>query len=203
MQIKHLNRERIERSLSLLGGLLDAEQGESFQLIVCGGAALRMMELHSRTTDDVDVLALADSNDGGLISPAPFPTALIRNSLIVAEEMNLASDWLNNGPSSGVGGLFQLGLPKGLENRLSHFRYSQRLGVSYISRIDQIHLKLYASIDQPGSYHASDLISLNPSSSELQMAINWALTHDNSLGFREVAKGFLRSLGALEVANAL
>ena len=62
----------------------------------------------------------------------------------------LPEDWLNNGPSNGEGGLFRMGLPEGLAARLTWTTIGEKLALGFISRLDQIHFKLYAAVDQPG-----------------------------------------------------
>ena len=128
------------------------------------------MHLIHRTTKDVDIVALMDANNL-LVDPAPLPEELLVAAKEVADTLNLTQDWLNNGPSSGDGGLFRLGLPDGFKERLVRNYQGNKLTVYYINRLDQIHFKLYAAIDQLGSYHASDLKQLSPSDDELLQAV--------------------------------
>lgn len=186
--------ERIEKALKLLDGRLTLNQSGRFSLVVCGGAALNAMHLIQRITKDVDIVALMDSNNQ-LVDPAPLPEELLIAAKEVADTLNLPQDWLNNGPSSGEGGLFRLGLPDGFKDRLVRNYQGEKLTVYFISRLDQIHFKLYAAIDQLGSYHASDLKQLSPSDDELLQAIQWATTHDPSEGFKIATKLFLREFG--------
>ena len=201
ISIQPLDDEMIRRAFRLLGELLAFRDAPPLHLVVCGGAALRMTRLHHRTTKDVDVLALVDEKMGELTSPAPLPPPLLEAVEIVARELNLPADWLNNGPSSDEGGLFQMGLPSGLFGRLDTHEFHRTVKVSFVSRIDQIHFKLFAAIDQPASYHSADLLILKPSSEELQQALSWAMTHDVSEGFRICAKNFLVKIGYPDVAN--
>jgi hypothetical protein len=152
------------------------------------------MRLISRTTKDVDIVALLDSG-GNLADPAPLPKELTLAAKEVADTLNLTSDWLNNGPSSGDGGLYRLGLPEGFKGRLIKKYDGDKLTVYCVSRFDQIHFKLYAAIDQFGSYHAADLKQLSPSDDELLQAVLWAKSHDPSEGFQEAIKMFLREFG--------
>jgi hypothetical protein len=165
--------EQFQTALRLLDGRLEIAQAPNFNLVVCGGTALVATELVMRTTRDVDIVALAN-DDGELIDPAPLPQALEKAALEVAEDLALPDDWLNNGPSSGEGGIFRLGLPDGFADRLSWERFGRKLTVAFISRIDQIHFKLYAAVDQFGSYHATDLQALNPTDDELLKAVAWS-----------------------------
>lgn len=186
--------EKINEALQLLDGRLKMNRSRSFSLVVCGGTALNAMHLIQRTTKDVDIVALIDSNNQ-LVDPAPLPEALMVAAKEVADTLNLPQDWLNNGPSSGDGGLFRLGLPDGFKERLTKNYQGEKLMVYFVSRLDQIHFKLYAAIDQLGSYHASDLKQLSPSDEELLQAVRWATTHDPSEGFQTAIKLFLREFG--------
>ncbi len=169
-------------------------RSSSFSLVVCGGTALNAMHLVQRTTKDVDIVALMDSKNQ-LLDPAPLPEELLVAAKEVADTLNLTQDWLNNGSSSGDGGLFRLGLPDGFKKRLVKKYQGEKLTIYFISRLDQIHFKLYAAIDQLGSYHASDLKELSPSDDELLAAIGWTITHDPSEGFQTAIKLFLREFG--------
>lgn len=186
--------EQFDTALRLLSGRLDIAAAPNFNLVVCGGTALVATELVMRTTRDVDVVAMADDN-GELIDPAPLPEALATAALEVAEDLGLPEDWLNNGPSSGEGGLYRLGLPDGFAARLSWKRFGGKLTVAFIDRIDQVYFKLYAAVDQFGSYHASDLQELDPTDEELLGAVAWSRTHDPSDGYLESIKMFFREFG--------
>jgi hypothetical protein len=186
--------DKIQEALKLLDGRLKMNRSGSFSLVVCGGAALNAMHLIHRTTKDVDIVALMGVHHQ-LLDPAPLPQELLVAAKEVADTLSLPNDWLNNGPSSGDGGLFRLGLPDGFKERLVQKYQGEKLTVYFASRLDQIHFKLYAAIDQFGSYHASDLKQLLPSDEELLMAIHWAITHDPSEGFQTAIKLFLREFG--------
>jgi len=186
--------EQFDTALRLLNGRLAIADSPNFNLVVCGGTALVATELVMRATRDVDIVAMAD-DEGGLIDPAPLPGALVTAALEVAEDLGLPVDWLNNGPSSGEGGIYRLGLPQGFAGRLTWKRFGEKLSVAFIDRIDQIYFKLYAAVDQFGSYHATDLQELNPTDDELLKAIAWSRTHDPSKGYMESIKMFFREFG--------
>jgi hypothetical protein len=186
--------EHLEQALRLLNGRLTLADAPRFNLVVCGGAALIATDLVRRTTQDVDVVALMD-DDGVLLDPAPLPEELVAAAGEVAEDLGLPRDWLNNGPSSGEGGIFRLGLPHGFAERLRWETFGDRLTIGFISRYDQIHFKLYAAVDQAGSYHADDLQVLQPSDEELLSAAKWSMTHDPSDGYLESMKWFFKEFG--------
>jgi len=194
--------DKINEALQLLDGRLKMNRSHSFSIVVCGGTALNAMHLIQRTTKDVDIVALMDSNNQ-LVDPAPLPEELLVAAKEVADTLSLPQDWLNNGPSSGDGGLFRLGLPDGFKERLTKNYQGEQLTVYFASRLDQIHFKLYAAVDQFGSYHASDLKQLSPSDKELIQAIRWAITHDPSEGFQTAIKLFLQEFGYERLADKI
>ncbi len=194
--------KQLEDALSLLNSFLVRDNSPSFNLIICGGTALIAANLINRTTKDIDILALS-TNKMCLINPAPLPDELVKAAIEVSENLNLPKNWINNGPSSGEGGLFQMGLPAGITSRLIRKNIGKCITVFYITRIDQIYFKLYAAVDQFGGYHASDLDELKPTEQELIDAARWSITHDPSEGYLKSMKMFLREFRYENVANRL
>lgn len=198
---EQLNAQGLDEVFRLLDGRLTRAGAPPVHLVVCGGAALIAAGLLSRTTRDVDVVALLDERQC-LIAPVPLPDHLVKAAGEVAEVLNLPKDWLNNGPSRDQGGIFQMGLPSGLQGRLHPKEYGERLTVWFIDRVDQIHFKLYAAVDR-GGYHINDLEALKPTDAELVQAARWTLTHDVSDEFRGLLKTLLERLGYGDVAETV
>jgi hypothetical protein len=195
-----ISDDNIDQALSLLAGRLDLAQTDPVRLVICGGSALIAMSLRRRTTRDMDVVALLSAAQEP-ISPDPLPDFLLRAADQVARDLGLFEGWLNNGPSRGEGGLFQMGLPEGFVGRLTEKKYGPRLAVYFIGRLDQIHFKLYAAADQRDGTHLNDLKALHPTAAELEAAARWAMTHDVSEGFKMVLKELLTQLGHESVAE--
>lgn len=195
-----LDRRALDRAFASLAIRLEQNEAAPQEIVVCGGSALILTGLVSRTTKDVDIVALAVSGD--LRSPDPLPSELREAAAEAAEDLGLQTDWLNNGPSRGEGGLFQMGLPEGLAERLKTQHYGAHLTVHFIDRVDQIHFKLYAAADR-GGYHIEDLRALEPTPAEIEAAARWATTHDVSEGFVMILKDLLRSLGYADSADKL
>jgi hypothetical protein len=119
-------------------------RGQSYDLVVVGGSALLALGLVQRATQDVDIVALADG--GRLASAVNLPSELLSAAARVARDFGVSADWLNSGPAE----LLRFGLPRGLEERWETQSYGPGLTVRWTSRFDQIHLKLYAAVDQAG-----------------------------------------------------
>jgi hypothetical protein len=197
-----ISHDNVDQALSLLAGRLDLAQTDPVRLVICGGSALIAMSLRRRTTRDMDVVALLSAAQEP-ISPDPLPDFLLRAADQVARDLGLFEGWLNNGPSRGEGGLFQMGLPEGFVGRLTEKKYGPRLAVYFIGRLDQIHFKLYAAVDQRDGTHLNDLKALHPTAAELEAAARWAMTHDVSEGFKMVLKELLTQLGHESVAERI
>ena len=194
--MKMLDNRKLDEALSLLESRIRSSGGDPVEIVVCGGSALITTKLVSRTTKDVDVVAL--KGNSGLFDPDPMPANLIDAALIVARTLNLPEDWLNTGPAD----LFRMGLPEGFESRLILKSFGTHLIVHFIGRLDQIHFKLYASVDR-GGYHIEDLLALNPTMDEVFMASKWSQTHDISEGYTMILKDLLTQLGYSDAASRI
>lgn len=194
--MKIFDEAKLTTALNLLHEQLLLRRAPYTELVVCGGSALIASRLISRTTQDVDVVALMRENR--LITAEPLPEYLTDAVRRVADMMHLPADWLNNGPASQ----FEMGLPPGLAKRLSKVNIGEKLSIYYISRIDQIYFKTFASADR-GGYHISDLKALNPTPDELYAAAVWCMGQDVSEAFRFIIRTMLESNGWDEISKRL
>ncbi|MFZ5950387.1 MAG: DUF6036 family nucleotidyltransferase [Candidatus Rifleibacteriota bacterium] len=194
--MKKLNQVNLDSILTQLNDLISLETENRFELIVCGGSALIALGLVNRATKDVDIVARIEN--GKIIDPEPLPEELVKNAAKLASFSELPPDWLNTGPAD----LFRMGLPEGFAQRLVTRVIGPNLILHYISRIDQIHFKLYAAVDR-GGYHITDLLAVSPADEELMRAAKWSLTHDVSSGFREMLEFLLRELGYEHIISDL
>jgi hypothetical protein len=182
----------LDRALSLLGELMEARHHPTQHFVVCGGSSLLALGLVKRTTtQDVDILARIEA--GGLVTPRPLPEWLLAASSEISQQLDLPEGWLNDQVAEPT--LFQCGLPPGLGTRLTVRSYGPRLLISFISRRDQIFLKLHAAVDRDGGRHLQDLMDLAPTADELRDAAQWTQTQDPSEGFRFNLHSLLTQLG--------
>lgn len=188
-----LGRTQLNQVLEALAAQLEAK-GKRRELVVIGGSGLIALGLIERPTRDVDVVALA--SEQGLEAADPLPADLKEGAERVAADLDLEEKWLNAEPSRD---LLELGLPEGFRARLRTQTFGPALTVHFADRIDQVHLKLYAVVDQGPGRHLVDLQALKASRDELIAAALWARTHDPSEGFRAE---LLRVLAYLEVTDA-
>jgi len=190
--MQKITSDTLNKALGLLGELLAARDHPEQHFVVCGGSSLLAMGLVRRTTtQDVDILAKIDAQ--GLITPRPLPDWLLKAAEDVRKQLDLPEKWLNAQVADET--LFNCGLPEGLQSRLTPREYGPRLLISYISRRDQIFLKLHAAVDRDGGRHLQDLMDLQPTTDELRDAARWTLTQDPSEGFLYNLRALLKHVG--------
>lgn len=196
---KPMGPENLREVLQPLDRQIALRGGGPIGLVVCGGSALAALGLTTRTTGDTDVLGQAVSDGGAtrIVRITAFPSWLDEAAGAVARDFALPKTWLNLGPASQL----DSGLPDGLEKRLHKVAYGPLLTAYYISRLDQIYFKLFASVDRgPGDYHVSDLMTLNPTSAEMTAAARWVSGQDASPEFGALLRDFLSKNGYQDVA---
>ncbi|MFN8635489.1 MAG: hypothetical protein U0893_16710, partial [Chloroflexota bacterium] len=97
--------------------------------------------------------------------------------------------------------LLTFGLPEGFQERVERRTYGS-LTLHIASRLDQIHLKLYAAVDQgPRSKHVADLRLMSPTTDELVAAARWTRQHDPSEPFREELMKALQDFGVTDAEH--
>ncbi|MFA5891684.1 MAG: hypothetical protein WDA27_12155 [Actinomycetota bacterium] len=193
--MKDFGREELERALTVLGETLRA-RNLRFELVAVGGSSLLLLGLMHRPTQDLDIVALM--RDGHPSTAVPLPDELLTAASDVAAVLGLGPKWLNAESS----GLFDLGLPRGFDERLETRIYGG-LVLHLAGRFDQIHFKVYAAADGMSPKHIDDLRRLTPSREELLAAGRWAMSHDVSMGFRMLLVRTLADLGVSDADDEL
>lgn len=197
------DKQGIEAALSALSEQLETAGVRCIEMVVCGGAALNVLGYIKRTTVDVDIMAFVDKGKNGvtiLNKTTPLEAEFVKAALRVQNDFNLPDHWINTGPSAVI----DLGLPRGLMDRVGTIQYGKNLIVHFLSRYDQIHFKLYAAADSSrGSVHYQDLLDLKPTAEELESAAKWCITHDVSGEFKKILKDLLGQLGHKDAADKL
>jgi hypothetical protein len=179
-----LSQQNLEKSLQLLGNLLATRKGAAFWLVVCGGSALLAQEIISRSTEDVDILAMRDL-DGGVDHAFPLPEALKVAAAEVADELRLSANWLNSAASLHFPDLHLL--PASFWQELETRDYGPYFKISFVTRSGQIQLKTYAALNRAEARDFEDLRALAPDSHEIEAVLLWliasipGLTHLNRL----------------------
>jgi hypothetical protein len=111
----------------------------------------------------------------------------------VGRQLDLPEGWFNDQVADET--LFTCGLPAGMQDRLTVRNYGSGLSIGFISRREQIFLKLHAAVDRDGGRHLQDLVELAPTRIELQEAATWTRTQDPSEGFLFNLNSLLEQIG--------
>jgi len=198
--MRQVEPQIIDEIFEALDRQVEVYSGVPLSLVVCGGTALAALGLVMRTTKDVDVLGMVLDTQNGLVIQkiTEFPEWLTEAANKVGGDFDLPENWLNLGPASQV----ESGLPEGFEERLVKRGYGKYLTIYFISRVDQIHFKLYAAVDRD-EYHVQDLNTLKPTQEEMERAAKWVITQDVSDVFKSLLKDFLEVQGYGAIAERI
>jgi hypothetical protein len=186
----------IQGALQRLGKRLLYDYAEPISLVVCGGSALNVLNIAIRTTRDVDVLATVEETPEGirLRHDQPLPNEFRNVVAEVGLDLGLEEDWLNMGPKDV---LEIYGAPRGMTERWGRREYGPSLTVYFVSRLDQVHLKLLAAADPKAEpRHLEDLVSrIKPTTEEVRAAVEWLLDRKTSFVFRNNVRHAVEALG--------
>jgi hypothetical protein len=169
-----LDHDIVHESLTLLGELLAERRERPLHLVVSGGSALLAAEIVSRTTHDVDVIAMRGEVDGDIVDAYPLPEFLKECAREVAEEKRLRPNWLNAATALLMIDLRRF--PADFLADLVDRSYGDWLRVSFIGRSGQIYLKFYAAVARSEARDLSDLQALAPDVAETERTARWLVT---------------------------
>ncbi len=194
----------IEEALKRLNAKMVYAGLAPVDLVSCGGASLNIMGWVSRSTSDVDIICVAHVNAKGKVHLQPEKVLPARFAKLVADvgrEMDIKEMWLNFGPAP----LVKFGLPTGLCQRLKRKKYGRCLTLHMISRLDQVHLKIYAVMHPKTRMetHLGDLLDLKPTEREAQLAVDWLKGRKTSADFRRKLKDVLDRIGHEKLAEQI
>lgn len=167
------HNEPLFRALEALGDLLSSRL-QSYACVVAGGASLAALGVLVRVTGDVDVMAVQDAAGELVLAPSELPAFLATAIRDVGREFNMPASWMNTQMATGL----RAGMPPGFGERLT-WRQFGGLNVGFVGRLDLIALKLEAASDDPPhrrtNVHLGDLVSLDATPEELDVAAQWVL----------------------------
>jgi len=199
-----LGKQGIEKALKRLNAKMVYADMEPLELVSCGGASLNLMGWVARSTSDVDIIGSARVGAKGKVKlqpEGPLPAQFTELVGEVGRELGIRQDWLNFGAAP----LVQFGLPLGFEHRLKRRRFGRCLALHLASRLDQIHLKVYAAMDPKTRLetHLGDLLDLEPTEAEAKAVVDWLLGRMTSPAFRRKLKQVLDRIGHEKLAQTL
>jgi len=157
-----------------------ASRSLQLEAIVVGGAALVLLGVTERQTRDVDILHPELSAEVTLAARA-FATHLREQGV------ELADDWLNNGPMQ----LAEV-LPDGWRLRVRSIFEGAVLRLTVLGRADLLKTKLFALCDR--GTDLADCIALAPDPDELDEAEPWLAEQDANPMWPEHVRSTLADL---------
>ncbi len=143
-------------------------RGLEFEAVVIGGAALALLGVVTRETQDCDVLDPSIPESVALAA-LEFGREAIKNG------HDLKEPWLNNGPES-----LKDVLPKGWRSRLEKLYFGKALSLHTLGRSDLLKSKLFAYCDR--GQDLKDCIAMKPSKDEVLEALDWLNVQDANPG---------------------
>ena len=162
--------------------------------------ALLAQKIITRSTEDVDILAMRD-REGGVDCAFPMPEALKLAATQVADELHLGENWLNSAASLHYPDLHLL--PASFWQELKTRDYGHYLKISFVTRSGQIQLKTYAALNRAKPRDLDDLRTLAPTSVETEAAVRWVLDHLPVLSHRDKLPDLLTLLTLLGHAHLI
>ncbi|MCP3918512.1 MAG: hypothetical protein GY711_23445 [bacterium] len=165
-----------------------AAEGLSFEAVIVGGAALALLGLTTRQTRDCDVLE-------PLLSAEIEDAARRFAGEQRAQGVDLADDWLNNGPRDLIDVL-----PEGWDARLVDLRVGDALVLRTLGRKDLLCTKLFALCDR--GLDLADCLALAPTAPEIEGIEPWVAQRDAHPGWPAHVHATLQDL-ARRLGHAL
>jgi hypothetical protein len=145
----------IKRALEALDFyLLNDESSQNYHLVIGGGAAMNLLNISHRETEDIDVFT------------PRILGSLKEATKAVASKLSIEDDWLNNGIN-----FFKEALLPGWSDRLETVYTGEKIKVSSVSRIDLISLKFISEIHRESDI--MDIKKLCPTIEELTQVANY------------------------------
>ncbi len=145
-------------------------RGLRFEAVIVGGAALSLLGVTVRTTDDCDVL-----------DPV-IPDDIASAASEFGQSFGLVADWLNCKSHDFVG--IPGCLPEGWRRRLQVAFEGGALRLQTLGRVDLLCTKLVALVDRGTDY--ADCVALAPSAAELQECWPFVRDYEGNPESREV-----------------
>lgn len=176
-----------------LGRQMALTNADEVRLLCCGGSGLCMLEILSRVTKDVDVLAFI-TEDYRLRAIDTFSPEMGQAITRTAQALGLENDWFNAEATI----LLERSLPEGIVERSSrHIQmYGPCLTVQFVDRLDQVALKLYAAMDPvKGRRHEDDLVAMQPMEEEIEHGLKWLHSWPSSEAFTKRLAFLVKGLG--------
>ena len=155
-----------------------SERGMAFEAVVIGGAALNILGVISRETQDVDVLE-------PLIDPKILQASKDFASKTGIGVTSLKENLLNHGPES-----LRKYLRKDWRARLQPLFQGAAITFTTLGRVDLIGTKLLAYCDR--GRDLNDCLDLKPTKEEILEILPWVQGYDGKLKMAAICSGSIK-----------
>jgi hypothetical protein len=112
------SKQEILDSLTMLGQVLERGNSPCINVLICGGAALNLSGLSTRTTADVDVIGTTLKSNSDLGS---MPDFLLEAAVEVSRKLGIERNWFND----AAGAITAIGLPDGMMGRAESIQFGE------------------------------------------------------------------------------
>jgi hypothetical protein len=155
-------------------------RGLRLDAVVVGGAALNLLGVITRPTNDCDIL-YPDLTETIRQAAREFAAVMRERGEI------LADDWLNNGPASLAGQL-----PLDWKSRLQPAFSGAAISLHALGREDLLRSKLFALCDR--AIDLPDCLALAPTADEIAAILPWLERQDTNPGWPAHARATMQDL---------
>jgi hypothetical protein len=152
------------------------EHQQAFSAVIIGGAALSLLKIISRVTNDIDV-----------VNPKSLPLVVGQLAKEFAKRNHLPEGWLNCAPADVVSYL-----PKGWENRTEKIYKGKKLTLITLGRMDLILTKCWAYCDRQRDL--DDLVAMSLTKEEIKKAHIWLKPLDQNPGWPDYVDQVMAAL---------
>ncbi len=166
---------KAEDMLRALGKVLDFQDLEPVDIVICGAMALLMRGMVNRSTRDIDSLGLVEERKGVMILRKPLFSAELRAA--VERVGNLYGEGKNWLSSAAIVLHEDTVLPPDIITESEARKFGERLTVRVCSRQHLVFLKLWGAINR-GEPDIGDLRDMGVSEREAREAAAWCLDQD-------------------------
>ena len=196
-----MDHPKAEDMLSALGTILEEQDTDPVDLVICGAMVLLMQGVIDRPTRDIDGLGLVKEEGGSLVLTKP----------LMGDEFNAAVERVGNLYGEGKHWISMAAiilhddtdLPPDIVERAELRRFGKHLTVRLCSRQHMVSLKMWSAIDR-GEPDIGDLVKMQVSEMEARAAAAWCLEQDGEklpeivavleeIGHGELAGGFIKN----------
>jgi hypothetical protein len=192
---------KAEIMLAALGKVLEEQDMDAVDLVICGAMVLLMRGVIDRPTRDIDGLGLVKEKDGTLVLTKP----------LLSKEFNAAVERVGNLYGEGKHWISTAAiilhedtdLPHDIVEKAELRCFGKSLTVRLCSRQHMVSLKMWAAVDR-GEPDIGDLVEMQLSEEEARTAVDWCLEQDREklpeivsvlgeIGYGELAGRFIES----------